>query len=213
MQMIHVSKPLDGSIGRLSQDRFRIILAARNSYVLEVCRYVDLARVRASMCWRPHDCHWRNYLARIGQVDMPVWLGVQSLYEQRGFGRGTSRTATKSPTFVAQCKGGQLWNGDLKQQIYLGDEEFITRLQKHAGIEHINFPGKRDWRNFNVSKISKSELPLDSDVVRCVNKGWETRCGECRTWQASSNKADLDDGCSAGVWRVELRRQTCGDAL
>ena len=52
-----------------------------------------------------------------------------------------------------------------KQQIYLGDDDFIARMQKHAGLDaqSANRPGVR--RKAGVSKI-QSSAPLDSDIRR-----------------------------------------------
>ena len=58
----------------------------------------------------------------------------------------------------------QLWDDHLKQQIYLGDDAFIARMQKHAGLDSTNPASPAGARQANVSKIHTSAPPNDSDV-------------------------------------------------
>ncbi len=159
-----------GLSGHVFQGRFKAILVDSDSYLLEVCRYVDLNPVRANMCRRPDDYPWSSYRALTGQADQPFWLDPQVLYEQLAPGKSAVQAAAKYAEFVAQGKDVQLWDANLKQQIYLGDDDFITRMQKHAGIDHANPEGQRGGRKSNVSKIHKSAPPLDSDITRYATK-------------------------------------------
>ena len=47
--------------GRLFQGRFKGILVDKESYLLELSRYVVLNPVRAGMVKRPEDWHWSSY--------------------------------------------------------------------------------------------------------------------------------------------------------
>jgi hypothetical protein len=117
----------------LFQGRFNAILVDRDSYLLEVCRYVDLNPVRASMVKRPAAHVWSSYRALAGLADSPDWLDAQPVYDQLAPGLSAKRAATKYAEFVALGKGVTLWDKRLRQQIYLGDDTFIVRMQKLAG--------------------------------------------------------------------------------
>ena len=155
--------------GHLFQGRFKAILVDCDSYLLEVCRYVDLNPVRAKMVKRPDAYRWSSYRALVGLATQPDWLDVHSVHEQVAPGKSAPDAAAKYAQFVADGKGIQLWDDYLRQQIYLGDDDFIARMQKHAGLDDqsANRPGVR--RKANVSKIQSSAPALDRDIRRYSN--------------------------------------------
>ena len=152
--------------GHLFRGRFKAILVDSDSYLLEVCRYVDLNPVRANMVHRPDAYRWISYRALVGLDAQPDWLDVNSVREQVATGKSAAEAAVKYAEFVSEGKGIQLWDQHLRQQIYLGDDDFIARMQKHAGLEaqDATRPGVR--RKVNVSKIQSSAPALDSDIRR-----------------------------------------------
>ena len=155
--------------GHLFQGRFKAILVDSDSYLLEVCRYVDLNPVRAHMVDRPDAYRWSSYRALAGLADQPAWLDVHSVHEQLAPGKNTTYAAAKYAQFVSEGKGIRLWDKHLRQQIYLGNDDFIARMQKHAGLDaqSANRPGLR--RKANVSKIQSSAPALDSDIRHYSN--------------------------------------------
>ena len=160
--------------GHLFQGRFKAILVDRDSYLLEVCRYVDLNPVRARVVKRPDAYAWSSYRALAGLASRPDWLDAQPVYDQIAPGKSAERAAAKYAEFVAQGKGVQLWDEHLRQQIYLGDDAFIVRMQKLAGIDSTspaaNERGQKIRRSAsqkpNVSKIHTSAPVRDSDLKR-----------------------------------------------
>ena len=152
--------------GHLFQGRFKAILVDSDSYLLEVCRYVDLNPVRAHIVDHPAAYRWSSYGALAGLAARPDWLDVHAVHGQLAPGKSQADAAAKYAQFVSEGKGIQLWDKHLKQQIYLGDEDFIARMQKHAGLDaqSANTPGVR--RKANVSKIQSSAPALDSDIRR-----------------------------------------------
>ena len=161
--------------GHLFQGRFKAILVDSNSYLLEVCRYVDLNPVRANMVERPDAYRWSSYRALIGLAGMPDWLDAQSVYAQVAPGKSALDAAAEYAEFVAQGHGIALWDQHLKQQIYLGDDEFIARMQKHAGLEPQSPNEKSPQRKANISKIQSSAPPLDSNIQRFASMKHHTK--------------------------------------
>ena len=76
---------------------------------------------------------------------------------------------------MSQGKGVQLWDEHLKQQIYLGDDDFIARMQKHAGLDTNNPARQGTQRKANVSKIQSSAPARDSDVKRYAAMNHSTK--------------------------------------
>jgi len=54
------------TVGHLFQGRFKAIVVDRESYLLELARYVVLNPVRAGMVARPEDWPWSSYRATVG---------------------------------------------------------------------------------------------------------------------------------------------------
>jgi REP element-mobilizing transposase RayT len=152
-----------GLTGHLFQGRFKAILVDSDSYLMEVCRYVDLNPVRAGMVRYPQDYPWSSYRALAGIESLPQWLDAAPIYAQIAAGQAKGDAAKKYAEFVAQGGGVNLWEEHLKQQIYLGGDDFIERMQKHAGLDAANAASSAVTRN-NVSKVHLSAPSRDSDV-------------------------------------------------
>jgi len=124
-------------VGHLFQGRFKAILVDREAYLLEVCRYVDLNPVRARMVKKPEAWTWSSYRAHVGLENSPIWLDTDGLHGYL-LGRVPSgasdrrSAANRYARLVAAARDVQLWDEALRQQIYLGDEVFVERMQKIA---------------------------------------------------------------------------------
>lgn len=123
-----------GKVGHVLQGRFKAILVDRNSYLLELCRYVVLNPVRARMTRKPHTYRWSSYRASAGMTSVPPFLHIDWLLSQ--FAKQCAVAQRRYRTFVAEGIGqASPWN-KLQGQVLLGNEAFIARLQ----------PGLRDKR-------------------------------------------------------------------
>lgn len=114
-------------VGHLFQGRFKGILVDGEAYLLELSRYVVLNPVRAGMVKAPADWPWSSYRASVGLEPPQPWLAVDGLLvhfaEQRGLAQ------TRYAGFVAEgIKAESPWSS-LKGQVYLGDEQFVQRMQ------------------------------------------------------------------------------------
>ncbi len=115
-------------VGHVFQGRYKAILVERESYLLELCRYVVLNPVRAGMVRHAGQWRWSSYRATAGQRPAPSWLTVSWVLAQ--FGRRRAQAVDRYKAFVRQGSGvASPWQEGLRQQIYLGDEAFVTRMQ------------------------------------------------------------------------------------
>ena len=121
-------------VGHLFQGRFKGILVDRDAYLLEVCRYVDLNPVRARMVRDPGKWRWSSYGAHIGVKMTPDWLDTAAVHGYL-LGREAKTAADKRKAglryaaHVAAGKDVKLWDDALAQQIYLGSQDFVERMQ------------------------------------------------------------------------------------
>jgi len=113
--------------GHVFQGRFKSIVVERDSYLLELARYVVLNPVRAGMVGDVADWRWSSYGAMVGEVQAPDWLYCDWLLSQ--FGQQRKRCRRKYQEFVCAGLGLASPCRAVKGQIYLGDDDFIQRIR------------------------------------------------------------------------------------
>ncbi|MHB1077562.1 REP-associated tyrosine transposase [Thiobacillus sp.] len=116
-----------GRVGHVFQGRYKAILVERDSYLLELARYVVLNPLRAGMVKRLETWPWSSYLATCGQVPVPAWLQPDWILAQ--FGRQRGSAMRKYVEFVHEgARLPSVWT-QLQGQIYLGSEAFVKKMQ------------------------------------------------------------------------------------
>ena len=114
-------------VGHVYQGRYQAILVERDSYLLELARYVVLNPLRAKMVKRLENWTWSSYLATCGQSIAPGWLQTDWILAQ--FGQRRSSAIKKYVRFVHEgARLPSVWT-ELQGQIYLGSEGFIKKMQ------------------------------------------------------------------------------------
>ncbi|MCW5623552.1 MAG: transposase [Burkholderiales bacterium] len=115
-------------VGHVFQGRYKAILVQKDAYLLELARYVVLNPVRAGVVKRPEQWAWSSHRALLGKADRPAWLHTDWILGQ--FGQRRGRAVEKYEDFVRAGVGlPSLWE-NLRHQIYLGNDDFIDRLQR-----------------------------------------------------------------------------------
>jgi putative transposase len=124
-------------VGHVFQGRFKAILVDRDAYLLAACRYVEQNPVRARMVGTPGAWPWSSYGANIGAAPAPDWLDTSAVHGLL-LGRDAlapadaERAHAAYANWVAGTPDASLWPGALRQQVFLGDEAFVTRMQARA---------------------------------------------------------------------------------
>lgn len=124
----------------LFQGRYKAILVDADSYLLELTRYVVLNPVRAGMVRRPGDWPWSSYQAMTGEVAAPTWLETDALLAQ--FGSRRSRAMAAYVRFVHDGVGAEsIWQ-HLNSQVFLGNDDVVTRMHKYLDdqSDNLNIP-------------------------------------------------------------------------
>ena len=115
-------------VGHVFQGRFKGILVERDSYLLELSRYLVLNPVHAGMVKHARQWKWSSYDAMIGRAARPDWLNTDWVLGQ--FGAQRSRQVARYVEFVQEgVRGRRIWE-DLKGQIYLGSDAFVETMQR-----------------------------------------------------------------------------------
>ena len=113
--------------GHILQGRYKAIIVDRDSYLLELCRYVVLNPVRAHAAEKAEDWKWSSYRATAGIDDGPPFLTTDRLLAQ--FSATRKRAFKLYRMFVAEgISGTSPWE-ELKGQVYLGDKRFVEKVK------------------------------------------------------------------------------------
>jgi REP element-mobilizing transposase RayT len=158
--------------GHLFQGRFKGILVDKESYLLEVARYVVLNPVRAGMVKEPQAWEWSSFRAMVGDIPSPGWLATDGLLAMFSKQRATARKRYRQ--FVVDRMGTSgLWDG-LRQQIYLGDEKFVERMQKGAKVQGDELTVPRVQRRSpppTLASIAKKHHDRNDAIVAAYATG------------------------------------------
>ena len=167
-------------VGHLFQGRFKGILVDQDAYLLEVCCYVDLNPVRARMVRAAENWPWSSYTAHVGRVEAPAWLDTLAVHGYL-LGRPTETSRdrlgaeARYATLVAEGKGVALWDRALSQQINLGDQDFVGRMQ--AKLEPAKVQAKEIPRQQRRASVQPLQLYLantadrDASILAAVQEG------------------------------------------
>ena len=79
-----------GRVGHLFQGRYRAILVDKDSYALELSRYIHLNPVRARLVKDPSEYLWSSYIAYVGREKEGGWPETEFILSQLG-GKGRYR--------------------------------------------------------------------------------------------------------------------------
>lgn len=112
--------------GHLFQGRFKAILVEKETYLLELTRYIVLNPVRARMVESAGQWRWSNYRATAGRSGRPVWLEVDWTLAQFASRRAKAREIYRR--FVSEGKGLPSPWKELSGQIYLGGGSFLKLM-------------------------------------------------------------------------------------
>lgn len=165
-------------VGHLFQGRYKSILVDKDSYLLELCRYIVLNPVRAKgLVNSPDEWLWSSYHETIGQRVSPPWLATDGLL--LFFSKYKKVAVNKYIEFVAQGRGVNIWQ-NLKNQIFIGSDAFVEyhlnnakhdvdqmlcevpKKQKRIKVKSLDF-FKKKYKN--DSKLAMAKAYLDGQYT------------------------------------------------
>lgn len=137
-----------GLVGHVFQGRYKAILVDKESYLLEVARYIVLNPVRAGLVTHPEEWRWSSYNLTCSALPPPSWLEVEWLLSK--FGHRAEDTKHAYRRFVLEGIGGANPLDTTYRQVILGSEQFIQQLQSPSALNDTN----------GISRIQRSSLAL-----------------------------------------------------
>jgi REP element-mobilizing transposase RayT len=120
-------------VGHVFQGRFKAILVQKDAYLLELARYIALNPVRAQIVRSAKEWRWSSYRATAGYEENAACLTTEWILA--GFDKIKSVAQQHYRDFVKAGKEQPSpWQG-LKNQIYLGDDDFVNDMQRKLNPE------------------------------------------------------------------------------
>lgn len=134
-----------GAIHHVFQGRYKAIIVQKESYLLELARYIVLNPVRARMVRSAGEWPWSSYRATVALADAPPWLMTD--WFLCAFSARRSTAVEQYQAFVADGRNQPgVWE-QLKNQIYLGSDAFVQGMQSRqaaaADLSEIPLPQRR----------------------------------------------------------------------
>ena len=133
--------------GHVFQGRYKAILIQKDSYLLELSRYIVLNPIRANTVSGLDDWPWSSYIAMVGESGVPEWLEIDWILAV--FSDNKQAAIAKYINFVRSGIGlPSIWS-NLRHQIYLGDDNFIRQVKnkltdsEKQKLKEINRPQRR----------------------------------------------------------------------
>ncbi len=114
-------------VGHVFQGRYKAILVQQDSYLLELARYVVLNPARARMVRSANEWPWSSYRATAGMTEGQPWLCTEWILS--AFSRQKHRAIERYRKFVAEGRNQPSPWAQLKNQVFLGDDAFVERMQ------------------------------------------------------------------------------------
>jgi len=109
--------------GHIFEGRYKSILVQKDLYLLELARYIVLNPVRAGMVRSAKDWPWSSYKSTAGLIEATSWVNHDWLLSN--FSKKRQLAVKAYRKFVTEGRNQPKPWETLRNQIYLGDDEFI----------------------------------------------------------------------------------------
>jgi REP element-mobilizing transposase RayT len=153
-------------VGHVLQGRYKAILIQKESYLLEVIRYVVLNPLRAKVAQKPEGWKWSSYRSIAGKEKAEKFLIIDWILGQFGNDRTTAQK--RYCEFVKEGTGQEpVWK-KVEGQGLLGGDKFVEELLRYVkGNEQIKeIPRKQRY----IGRPGLDVLFKDSETRQQRNK-------------------------------------------
>lgn len=121
-------------VGHVFQGRYKAILVEKDSYLLELARYIVLNPVRANLVSNASEWKWSSYSATCGEITAPSWLTVSWIQDLFKSHHGVSLSKYKQFIHEGLIVDSP-WK-HLKKQVYLGSDSFVREISNNNDFIH-----------------------------------------------------------------------------
>ncbi|MFH1404530.1 MAG: transposase [Patescibacteria group bacterium] len=109
--------------GHLLQGRYKSFIIEKETYLLEVARYIVLNPVRAKFVKHPNEWKWSSYKSTAGHNKIPDWLHTD--WTLGFFGKNRKKAQNNYRQFVKDGMNADDPHNEAKNGFLLGSPQFI----------------------------------------------------------------------------------------
>lgn len=126
-----------GRVGHLFQGRFKSMVIEKESYLLEVSRYIVLNPIRANIVKQSRSWKWSSYNATAGIARAPNWLHTDWLLGH--FSKSMKKAQVEYRNFIIAGIDRRDPHEDLENNFILGTPQFVHWIWNNYtnGSEHM----------------------------------------------------------------------------
>lgn len=124
-------------VGHLFQGRYKAILVEKETYLLELNRYIHLNPVRARICEMPENYDWSSYRGYLYPQERLRWIEYDWTLQQ--FHEDMWKAIVRYKTFVEEGTSEEISSPlkDAVSGVILGSKNFVDKLKPYLK-ERIN---------------------------------------------------------------------------
>ena len=137
-------------VGHVFQGRYKAILVQKESYLLELSRYIVLNPMRAGIAASLDDWHWSSHPHFMRPDAKPAWLETDWLLGHFGPDRASALHAYNA--FILNGRGMLSPLRKVQHQMLLGDSTFIAK--------HIHAVAPEKLANIRKAQRQSVAMPL-----------------------------------------------------
>lgn len=121
-----------GKVGHLFQGRYKAILCDKDTYLLELVRYIHLNPIRAKVVRDPEKYPWTSHASYVGKMKNNL---IEEGFVLGQFGKKKSLARRRYKRFVLEelHSGHQEKYYEVKDQRFLGEDSFIDHIEVERG--------------------------------------------------------------------------------
>ena len=185
-------------VGHVFQGRYKAILVQKESYLLELARYIVLNPVRARLVTDPAMWPWTSYILTLGSVPPPAWLDTAFILKK--FGENPVDAIEAYRQFVQDGIGLASPLSGTRNQLLLGDEAFVERFhalgpkQEMSGISRAQrgtaalslqaYQDRYADRDTAIALAHATNVYSISDIARHFRVSRTTASRAVKSWRA-----------------------------
>jgi hypothetical protein len=122
-------------VGHLFQGRYKAILCEKESYLLELSRYIVLNPVRAKLVLTVGEWNWSSFRIALGDVPTPPWF--QAAFLLSHFGPDIESARRAYTDFVNAGLNVTRPLDDVQHQLVLGEVSFDNKAPQCNDVAHL----------------------------------------------------------------------------
>ena len=155
-------------VGHLFQGRYRAILCDRDSYLLELVRYLHLNPVRSKLVKDPAEYRWSSHGIYLGKGAGQTKF-VQTEWILSQFSKNRSEARRRYRQFVLEGIGDGHRDDfyTTKEQQYLGDDDFVEEVTRRIEGEE---PGTIRINLEQIEKVVCRHYDVSSELLQSRSK-------------------------------------------